>query len=93
MAHRTARLTEFGRLLLVQRVTELGWPPAQAAESLGVSRTARSSRAASSSAALVVRSVAPAAPSQTVTLSGSVVLTRISSESPGTVPRLTIPGP
>jgi transposase InsO family protein len=38
MAHRNARLTEFGRLLLVQRILELGWPPAQAAESLGVSR-------------------------------------------------------
>ena len=38
MAPRNARLTEFGRLLLVQRITELGWPPAQAAESLGVSR-------------------------------------------------------
>jgi transposase InsO family protein len=38
MAHRNARLTEFGRLLLVQRITELGWPPAQAAASLGVSR-------------------------------------------------------
>ena len=38
MAHRNARLTHFGRLLLVQRITELGWPPAQAAESLGVSR-------------------------------------------------------
>ena len=38
MAHANARLTEFGRLLLVQRTTELGWPPAQAAESLGVSR-------------------------------------------------------
>ena len=38
MAHRNARLSEFGRLLLVQRITELGWPPAQAAESLGVSR-------------------------------------------------------
>ena len=38
MAHANARLTEFGRLLLVQRVTELGWPPTQAAESLGVSR-------------------------------------------------------
>ena len=38
MAHANARLTEFGRLLLVQRVTELGWRPAQAAESLGVSR-------------------------------------------------------
>ena len=36
MAHAHARLTEFGRLLLVQRITELGWPPAQAAESLGV---------------------------------------------------------
>jgi transposase InsO family protein len=38
MAHRNARLTHFGRLLLVQRITELGWPAAQAAESLGVSR-------------------------------------------------------
>jgi transposase len=38
MAHANARLTEFGRLLLVQRITELGWPPAQAAERLGVSR-------------------------------------------------------
>jgi transposase InsO family protein len=38
MAHAKARLTEFGRLLLVQRITELGWPPAQAAEALGVSR-------------------------------------------------------
>jgi transposase InsO family protein len=38
MAHRNSRLTEFGRLLLVQRITELGWPPALAAESLGVSR-------------------------------------------------------
>jgi len=38
MAHRNARLTEFGRLLLVQRITDLGWPPALAAESLGVSR-------------------------------------------------------
>jgi transposase len=38
MAHANARLTEFGRLLLVQRITELGWPPPQAAESLGVSR-------------------------------------------------------
>jgi len=38
MAHANARLTQFGRLLLAQRITELGWPPAQAAESLGVSR-------------------------------------------------------
>ena len=38
MAHANARLTHFGRRLLVQRITELGWPPAQAAESLGVSR-------------------------------------------------------
>jgi transposase InsO family protein len=38
MAHANARLTEFGRLLLVQRIIELGWPPAQAAEALGVSR-------------------------------------------------------
>jgi leucine-zipper of insertion element IS481 len=38
MAHANARLTEFGRLLLVQRITELGWPAAQAAQALGVSR-------------------------------------------------------
>jgi transposase InsO family protein len=38
MAHANARLTHFGRQLLVQRITELGWPPALAAESLGVSR-------------------------------------------------------
>jgi hypothetical protein len=38
MAHANARLTEFGRLLLVQHINELGWPPAQAAQSLGVSR-------------------------------------------------------
>jgi transposase InsO family protein len=38
MAHANARLTEFGRLLLVQRITEPGWPAALAAESLGVSR-------------------------------------------------------
>jgi transposase len=38
MAHANARLTQFGRLLLVQRITELGWPPGQAAEALGVSR-------------------------------------------------------
>jgi transposase InsO family protein len=42
MAHRNARLTHFGRLLLVQRITELGWPPAQAAEALGVSRATAS---------------------------------------------------
>jgi transposase InsO family protein len=35
MAHRNARLTEFGRLLLVQPITELDWPPAHAAEALG----------------------------------------------------------
>jgi len=28
MAHANARLTEFGRLLLVQRILELGWPRA-----------------------------------------------------------------
>ena len=42
MAHANARLTHFGRLLLVQRITELGWPPAQAAEALGVSRATAS---------------------------------------------------
>ena len=37
MQHRP-RLTPFGRLLLVQRMTELGWAPATAAEAVGVSR-------------------------------------------------------
>ncbi len=38
MLHRTAKLTPAGRLLLVRRVLEEGWPPATAAEMLGVSR-------------------------------------------------------
>jgi hypothetical protein len=38
VAHRRAKLTVFGRQLLVQRITELGWPVAGAAESLGVRR-------------------------------------------------------
>ena len=38
MAHRRARLTPFGRWLIVHRVTELGWPVAHAAEMSGVSR-------------------------------------------------------
>ena len=38
MAHRKAKLTQFGRLLLVQRIEELGWTAAQAAAALGVSR-------------------------------------------------------
>jgi len=38
VAHRKAKLTQFGRLLLVQRVEDLGWTPAQAAEAVGVSR-------------------------------------------------------
>jgi transposase InsO family protein len=37
MQHRP-RLTPFGRLLLVQRVMELGWAPSTAAEAVGVSR-------------------------------------------------------
>ena len=37
MAHRTARLTVFGRQLLVARV-EAGWPAAHVAEQLGISR-------------------------------------------------------
>jgi len=36
--HRMAKLTPFGRLLLVQRVENLGWTAVQAAEALGVSR-------------------------------------------------------
>jgi transposase InsO family protein len=36
--HRTARLTPFGRRLLVHRILVEGWPPATAAETLGVSR-------------------------------------------------------
>ena len=38
MLHRTARLTPFGRRLLVGRIVVEGWPPATAAEMLGVSR-------------------------------------------------------
>jgi len=38
MAHRRAKLTPFGRLLLIQRIVDLQWPVTQAATSLGVSR-------------------------------------------------------
>lgn len=38
MAHRRAKLTPFGRLLLVTRILEQGWSVPAAAESLGVSR-------------------------------------------------------
>lgn len=38
MSHRKAKLTPFGRLLLVQRVMGHGWPASRAAESVGVSR-------------------------------------------------------
>ena len=38
MAHRKAKLTPFGRLLLVHRVEVEGWPAVRVAESLGVSR-------------------------------------------------------
>jgi transposase InsO family protein len=37
VAHRKAKLTPLGRRLLVERVTELGWPVRVAAESMGVS--------------------------------------------------------
>jgi len=38
MLHRSAKLTPFGRRLLVERIVLEGWPPATAAETLGVSR-------------------------------------------------------
>jgi transposase InsO family protein len=38
VAHRRARLTHFGRLLLVTRVLEEGWSVTAAAESMGISR-------------------------------------------------------
>ena len=38
MLHRTAKLTPFGRRLLVDRILIEGWAPATAAETLGVSR-------------------------------------------------------
>ena len=38
MAHRNARLTFYGRLLLVQRVRQEGMPVAHAAKAMGVSR-------------------------------------------------------
>ena len=37
MAHTGARLTRFGRWLLVDRIEVLGWPVAHAAEAAGVS--------------------------------------------------------
>ena len=39
MGHANARLTPFGRLVLVQRVLEGGWAVGPAAEAVGVSRT------------------------------------------------------
>ena len=38
MAHTAARLTPFGRRLLVDRIEVLGWPVAHGAEAAGVSR-------------------------------------------------------
>ena len=38
MTHRRAKLTPFGRRILVQRIEEMGWVAARAAEALGVSR-------------------------------------------------------
>ena len=38
MAHARAKLTPFGRRLLVDRVLVLGWAPAEAAKAVGVSR-------------------------------------------------------
>lgn len=38
MAHATAKLTSFGRRLLIERVTHLAWSVATAAAALGVSR-------------------------------------------------------
>jgi len=39
IAHRTARLSMFGRRLLVTRIEIDGWPAAKASEAQGVSRT------------------------------------------------------
>lgn len=38
MGHARGKLTPVGRLLLIQRITDLGWPVSQAAASLGISR-------------------------------------------------------
>ncbi len=38
MSHRRAKLTPFGRLVIVQRVEEMGWTVVAAAEAAGVSR-------------------------------------------------------
>jgi transposase InsO family protein len=38
VAHRTARLNEYGRLLLARRVTQEGWTVATASRAMGVSR-------------------------------------------------------
>ena len=39
MHHSRARLTQFGRLLLVQRVEDEGWPVAQAAKAVAATPT------------------------------------------------------
>ncbi len=38
MAHRRARLTPLGRLVVVERVLVYGWPAARVAEAASVSR-------------------------------------------------------
>jgi transposase-like protein len=38
VAHRGAKLTPFGRLLICERVLDLGWTVAEAAKAAGVSR-------------------------------------------------------
>jgi len=43
MPHRIAKLTPFGRRLLVERILIAGWPPATAAETSGVSRAPHTS--------------------------------------------------
>ena len=55
MGYCRARLTPFGHRLLVDRILELGWPVAQAAESVGVSRQTAYQVACPSARSVTVR--------------------------------------
>lgn len=63
MAHPRAKLTEFGRRLIVERVLVLGWSPAQAAASTGFRghRLQMDPPIQNRGAARLVRSIFPAA--------------------------------
>jgi leucine-zipper of insertion element IS481 len=85
MAHANARLTEFGGLLLVQRVLELGWPPAQAAEALGYrGRLPTSGLAATAPTGWPTAAPGPSLPLRAARRPGASGAGRAPPSSPGT---------